>query len=1043
MPKLGLGTTVSKKAISLPGVISTGRTVNASFSTPDDILLSPNLVPDMTDLTENDAGMTGTRNLVGDTIVFESCGSSGLQTAYTSRGYIADQIYRVEFTVSDYNGDGINDKFNISIGNTQAPEGLKARGNGTYRYYIKYTAGAAASYLYASDFTGTISNISVHHVKSYTGQALEFDGVSDEISFDPIMGGETELTISAWIKKDVGAHASTDGAITGYNSGGTYLRFTDDTTLHFYLDTAQNDISYNVTWSDDGDWHYVVVTYEQNTLSNIYIDGVLAGSSSSAYRGAINASTGRLARVGNYGAVGANLFSGQMCNFQVWNKEWSADDVAYAYANRETLVNLPYENLKLWYPMQGGHKGEQSYVFDGSNTGLGPELIDNNAWTFSGSGTIDWVANGNGSFSVTSPSADSSWIVQTAITSSSSYTYALTYTISNATVSGGANLRVSGGNSAFGTVSLPSTDGDHTVYLGSGKNSGATNLQINENGFVGTISNISLKAINLKNHGVSSFFGDDLLLKGNPVDDNSDWTAGTGWIADSANERLLASNATDNIRATTTTSFVNGDQISVTFTVANRSGGSVRMIVGGSNNGITRDADGTYTEAVTVSGMAGSYIYFDGVDSFSGEIKNITVKKVGFATGWSDADSQPVIPQLGFQSFNELLWMDGHADHVSLGSQSVGANESTTLSAWIYLVDGSSTAVSPIILFGDLHLRAQSDTSIKMYPDQGVGSTTVTVPSLFGKWHHVVFTSANGSPNNTNSLYLDGVLVDSGTGGGNTSADSVTSYIGRHGSDYFNGVITEVSYWDTAMSEKYVQELYNNGEALYAKDHTLSSNLKGYWRNNNKAVWTDLSGENNHGTPSSASEYLVLPEHTGRKDIHGFDMNKIRSNGLSAPADTSYQSFIDLGSTTTINAGTAFSVTGWLKPSDLSLNYFMGSASNNYISILSSGVIKLAAQSVEHSFNIGTLSVDRWFHIALVRNSSNVTKCYIDGVLNGGAAEDTETVSQNFSYRYLGNRDTVYSFRGTIDDLSIYNGTELSQSQVKRNYQAGKRRHTN
>ena len=93
-------------------------------------------------------------------------------------------MYRIEFTVSDYGGDGVNDKFNISIGNTQAPEALKARGNGTYRYYIKYTAGAAASYLYASDFTGTISNISVHHVKSYSGQSLEFDGVSDVLKVE-------------------------------------------------------------------------------------------------------------------------------------------------------------------------------------------------------------------------------------------------------------------------------------------------------------------------------------------------------------------------------------------------------------------------------------------------------------------------------------------------------------------------------------------------------------------------------------------------------------------------------------------------------------------------------------------------------------------------------------------------------------------------------------------------------------------------------------------------------------------------------------------
>ena len=122
--------------------------------------------------------------------------------------------------------------------------------------------------------------------------------------------------------------------------------------------------------------------------------------------------------------------------------------------------------------------------------------------------------------------------------------------------------------------------------------------------------------------------GSDLLQKGNPIDDNGDWTAQTGWTADASNEKLTGSSTTGNIYATSTTSFSNGDILEVTFTVANYSSGSVRFIVGGNTNGTARSANGTYIEYVKVSSAVNTLIYIDGVLSFTGDIKGITVKKV-------------------------------------------------------------------------------------------------------------------------------------------------------------------------------------------------------------------------------------------------------------------------------------------------------------------------------------------------------------------------------------------------------------------------------
>lgn len=120
----------------------------------------------------------------------------------------------------------------------------------------------------------------------------------------------------------------------------------------------------------------------------------------------------------------------------------------------------------------------------------------------------------------------------------------------------------------------------------------------------------------------------DLFQKGNPIDDNGDWTAGTGWAADASNNKLVGTATTANINANSTTSFSNGDVLEVTFTVANYSSGSVRFIVGGNTNGTTRSANGRYIEYVRVSSAVNTLVYFDGVTSFTGDIKDIIVKKI-------------------------------------------------------------------------------------------------------------------------------------------------------------------------------------------------------------------------------------------------------------------------------------------------------------------------------------------------------------------------------------------------------------------------------
>jgi hypothetical protein len=66
----------------------------------------------------------------------------------------------------------------------------------------------------------------------------------------------------------------------------------------------------------------------------------------------------------------------------------------------------------------------------------------------------------------------------------------------------------------------------------------------------------------------------------------------------------------------------------------------------------------------------------------------------------------------------------------------------------------------------------------------------------------------------------------------------VTKWISQS-STGVNGLINEVSIFDTALSQQEISELYNNGTPLDATTHSKVDNLQGYWRNDGDDVWVD------------------------------------------------------------------------------------------------------------------------------------------------------------------------------------------------------------
>ena len=236
----------------------------------------------------------------------------------------------------------------------------------------------------------------------------------------------------------------------------------------------------------------------------------------------------------------------------------------------------------------------ENVVLNGDYEELGSELVTNGGfdtdsnWTFAG--TNGSISNGVGVF----PDTSNSFIIQSSVVPASVKTYKLVYEV---TKTNEGALFLSGGSSAFGTVSLANTVGTHTKFVTS--NGTQRNLQFsNQTHFVGEIDNISLKQ----------------------VDPNDRWTLDSGWSIEDG--KLKATSTA--LEATQTNVFTPGNTYEITFTIDSIASGSVK-VKAGTSTGTIRTSAGTYTQILDVA--FGTSLVFDMHASGTCVIDNVIVKE--------------------------------------------------------------------------------------------------------------------------------------------------------------------------------------------------------------------------------------------------------------------------------------------------------------------------------------------------------------------------------------------------------------------------------
>ena len=283
--------------------------------------------------------------------------------------------------------------------------------------------------------------------------------------------------------------------------------------------------------------------------------------------------------------------------------------------------------------------------------------------------------------------------------------------------------------------------------------------------------------------------------------------------------------------------------------------------------------------------------------------------------------------------------------------------------------------------------------------------------------------------------------------------------------------------WNDLFTQAEVNELYNDGKALYVKDHSAWSltNLKGYWQNNGLATWTDLGNYGNDGSvDASVTETLLLPAGVdSSRDTQGFLMNRQKdTNSLnfptaeaSSPASLA-DNYVNVESSEGLNNlfSDGGSVSCWIYPfgngeSDLGRIFAHG---GNYLATGSAHTDNTIHLTFEADWSTTNgvwstssrfVSLFEWTHLLITYNGSatgNHPIIYINGskkTVGSGLASPSSTPAGSLtgvtgSFVLGNNGSFIRQYDGKLDDVLVYSDI-IDDDEAIRIYNAGKRNHRN
>jgi hypothetical protein len=240
-------------------------------------------------------------------------------------------------------------------------------------------------YIQANEFfDGSISNISVKELTQitpdksgnnnvgelFTGKALDFDANGDYVDISGFSMSGNNATFAFWAY--IRDNARADYFFDFYSTSTRFLFGFGQASrkLAIYSNSGSGD------WQDFGDppqdqWVRIVLTVN-GTTAKCFVDGVQLGTDKTI--STYDFSTPTTAHIGaRYTPeTTPKWYDGLLSDFQVYNKAWLNEDIAYDYANPNKLAidnpnaSVSVTNLKAYWAMS---EGAGSLTYDSSGEG--------------------------------------------------------------------------------------------------------------------------------------------------------------------------------------------------------------------------------------------------------------------------------------------------------------------------------------------------------------------------------------------------------------------------------------------------------------------------------------------------------------------------------------------------------------------------------------------------------------------------------------------------------------------------------------------------
>lgn len=396
------------------------------------------------------------------------------------------------------------------------------------------------------------------------------------------------------------------------------------------------------------------------------------------------------------------------------------------------------------------------------------------------------------------------------------------------------------------------------------------------------------------------------------------------------------------------------------------------------------------------------------------------------------------------------LNFNGSSDQVTGPSITVGT--SMTISGWVRKT--SSTGQKSFFSnrsTGSVYVGL-SGTQVFLYDNNG-SPASILSPSgsvQIGQWQHVA-VSSDGS---TITMYVNGLQVYQTSQ--TRSASTGNFGIGWDPSiatEFWDGAIDEVRVYSRALSPSEVQNLYTTGSVRFTANSkvltqgsSLGQGLVGlYTFDGADAQWIgsgvvyDQSGNNR--TASISGMVRDSAQAIGRLG-QAFSFTGATSEYVQAGG------FSEIGT-----SNQAYTMAAWVRPA-------IGGVTGDVIHVSSSSngsgwclsmlqVVSGKAFALSWPANTltgaTTLAANQWYHLVHTWDATNGLRIYVNGSLDGSAAQGTFSASGSSNYVAIGSplpggtacaSDAAVGFNGAIDDVRIYSRS-LSSGEVTQLYRLG------